>query len=103
MRDDQLQSRHDTIEFISNMVESGVVERWEVSDQVREALEWLKEATARVVTDKDHRYTELDPATRQRRRGRGSPTDVIAGEVEPASPQGLPESAETVTDQQPDQ
>ena len=103
MRDDQLQSRHDTIEFISNMVESGVVERWEVSDQVREALEWLKEATARVVTDKDHRYTELDPATRQRRRGRGSPTDVIAGEVEPASPQGLPESAETVTDRQPDQ
>jgi hypothetical protein len=135
MRDDQLQSRYDTIEFISNMVKSGVVERWEVSDQVREALKWLKEATARVVTDKDHRYTELDPATRQRRRGRGSPieegaasdpspdviivtaeaiplaksrepdspTDVIAGEVEPASPQALPESAETATDQQPDQ
>jgi hypothetical protein len=135
IRDDQLKSRHDTIEFITEMVKSDVVERWEVSDQVKVALEWLKEATARVVTDKEHRYTELDPATRQRRRGRGapieegaasdpapdviivtaeaiplakvrepeSPTDVIVGEVEPESAQALPESAETATDQQPDQ
>lgn len=78
IREDQLTSRQDTIDFISRMVTSGVVERWEVSGQVKEALEWLKDATARVVTDKDHRYTEIEQATRQRRRGRGSPAEESA-------------------------
>ena len=44
IREDQLTSRQDTIDFIKHMVDSGVVERWEVSDQVREALEWLRDA-----------------------------------------------------------
>lgn len=78
IREDQLTRRHDTIEFISRMVKSGVVERWEVSDQVKQALEWLKDATTRIVTDKDHRYTELGEATRQRRRGRESPIEGSA-------------------------
>ena len=43
IREDQLTKRQDTIDFIKHMVDSGVVERWEVSDQVREALEWLRE------------------------------------------------------------
>jgi hypothetical protein len=33
IREDQLTSRRDTIDFISHVVDSGVVERWEVSDQ----------------------------------------------------------------------
>jgi len=134
LRQDQLQSRHDTIEFISHMVESGVVERWEVSDQVKEALEWLTDATARVVTDKDRRSTQIDQTTQQRRHGRGKPimesavsgpspgvivgtaepvpreestepessSKDIVGEVEPASKEALPESAETATRPQPD-
>lgn len=57
------------------MVDSGVVERWEVSDQVREALEWLTDATARVVTDNDHRTGEIDQPLRQRRRGRDQPIE----------------------------
>jgi hypothetical protein len=75
IREDQLTSRRDTIEFISHMVDSGVVERWEVSDQVKEALEWLRDATARVVTDKDHRNTQIDQIMQQRRRGRGKPIE----------------------------
>ena len=55
IREDQLTKRQDTIDFIKHMVDSGVVERWEVSDQVREALEWLRDATPRVVTDKNNR------------------------------------------------
>jgi hypothetical protein len=85
IREDQLTSRHDTIDFIEHMVDSGVVERWEVSDQVREALAWLKEATARVVADKDHRMTEADQPVRQRRRGRGTP--IEEGNASPAPPQ----------------
>jgi hypothetical protein len=74
IREDQLTSRRDTIEFISHMVDSGVVERWEVGDQVRQALEWLKDATTRAVTDNDHRGTS-DETVRKRRQGRGTPTE----------------------------
>ena len=75
IREDQLTSRRDTIDFISRMVDSGVVERWEVSDQVREALEWLTDATARVVTDKGHRNSETGQIVHQRRHGRGKPLE----------------------------
>lgn len=95
IREDQLASRRDTIEFISNMVESGVVERWEVSDQVREALEWLKEATARVVTDKDHKGIEPDTAVHQRRRGRGRPMEE--GTPPKSPPDVIRVTAEAVT------
>ena len=95
IREDQLTSRHDTIDFIKHMVDSGVVERWEVSDQVREALEWLKDATARVVTDKNHRATEIDQPVRQRRRGRGEPIEENAAS-EP-SPDVIVVAAETVS------
>lgn len=84
IREDQLTSRRDTIEFISHMVDSGVIERWEVSDQVREALEWLRDATARVVTDKNHRVVEADPGAHQRRRGRGQPIEQKAASQPPA-------------------
>lgn len=92
LREDQLTSRRDTIEFISQMVESGVVERWEVSDQVREALEWLREATARVVTNKDHRNVQVDQPLHQRRRGRGAPIEESA-----PSPDVIVVTAEAVT------
>jgi phage host-nuclease inhibitor protein Gam len=75
IREDQLTSRRDTVEFISHMVDTGVVERWEVSDQVKEALEWLTDATARVVTDNDHRTGEIEQPLHQRRRGRGQPIE----------------------------
>jgi hypothetical protein len=94
IREDQLTSRRDTIEFISNMVESGVVERWEVSDQVREALEWLRDATARVVTDKDHRNTQIDQTAHRRRRGRGKP--VEEGTASEPSPEFIIVTAEAV-------
>jgi len=84
IREDQLTSRRDTIEFISRMVDSGAVERWEVSDQVRDALEWLTDATARVVTDKDHRSTEIDEPLRQHRRGRGQPIEQSAAAEKPS-------------------
>jgi hypothetical protein len=94
IRQDQLTSRRDTIDFISRMVDSGVVERWEVSDQVKEALEWLRDATARVVTDKDHRNTQKDQATQQRRRGRGKP--INENEASGPSPEVIIVAAEAV-------
>jgi hypothetical protein len=94
IRQDQHQRRHDTIEFISRMVDSRVVERWEVSDQVKQALEWLKVATARVVTDEDHRYTQIDDAPQERRQGRGEP--VESGAASGPSPETMKYTAEAV-------
>jgi len=109
IREDQLTSRRDTIDFISHMVDSGVIERWEVSDQVREALEWLREAMSRVVTDKDHRNREIGQIG-QRRRGRGEPIeegtvsepppDVMVLKAEP--PEVTPEPAEVEARTPPD-
>lgn len=94
IREDQLTSRRDTIDFISRMVESGVVERWEVTDQVREALEWLSDATARVVIDKDHRNTQIDQTVHQHRRGRGEP--IVQSSTSEPSPEAIVVVAEAV-------
>src|ERR1035438_4366777 len=78
IREDQLTSRRDTIDFVAHMVDSGVIERWEVSDQAREALQWLKEATGRVIRERDHEQQTTDDAGQQVRRGRGDPGEARA-------------------------
>lgn len=78
IREDELTSRRETIDFVAHMVDSGVIERWEVSDQAREALQWLKQAIARVIHDREHQ-ADFDPAHQQRR---GRPV-VIEGDTEP--------------------
>ena len=77
IRDELLASRRDTIDFVARMVDSGVVERWEISDQAREALRWLKEAPSRVIHEQHHREP-IDAGDRQRRRGRGEVIEVHA-------------------------
>jgi hypothetical protein len=51
MREEELAGRRDAIELIHRMVDSGVIERPEIGDQVKEAIGWLQQATARVVPD----------------------------------------------------
>jgi hypothetical protein len=90
LREDHLHHRRDTIEFISRMVDTGIIERWEVSDEVREALNWLKEATARVVGNNSRASHGSGHVWRQQRRGRENPAledempaaDVITGGAE---------------------
>ena len=36
-------------EFVTHLLESGAVDRWDVEDQVREALRWLAQATRRAI------------------------------------------------------
>ena len=94
IREDQLNRRHDTIDFISRMVESRVVERWEVSDQVKEVLEWLRDATALILTDHDGPDVEAGHLPRQRRRGRGQPIEQRPESESPSEP--IVVTAETV-------
>lgn len=87
IREEQESSRRDTIDFVSHMVDSGVIERWEVSDQAREALDWLKAATARVIRERDERK-QIEPEYRQQRRGRDTP-----GQGNGSAPSGEPPPA----------
>lgn len=72
-------SRRDTIDFVSHMVDSGVIERWQVNDEVKEALAWLREATTRVIPE---RQDDSGAGPRERRRGRFI---IVPGESEPNS------------------
>lgn len=84
IRDEQDTRRRETIDFVSHMVDSGVIERWEISDQAREALEWLKVATARVIRERDERK-QIEPEYRQQRHGRDTPAQGNgSGEPPPA-------------------
>ena len=96
IRDDQLESRRDTIDFVAHMVDSGVIERWEVSDQAREALQWLREATARVIRDRGNQK-DINQTNQQSRRGRDEP---IEGSTEP--PAALPNTTSTASGPQTD-
>lgn len=73
LKDEELSSRRETIDFVAHMVDSNVIERWEVSDQAREALQWLKAATARVIRERNQQ-----PAS-EVRQGRGEP---VAGDLD---------------------
>jgi hypothetical protein len=46
-------ARQDTISFVTNLVQSGAIERWQVADQIRVALQWLLESSDRVITGTD--------------------------------------------------
>ena len=72
IRQEQQANRRDTIDFVGRMVDSGVIERHEVGDQATEALQWLKESTARVLRERT-RQSELEPTAAPQRRGRDEP------------------------------
>jgi hypothetical protein len=46
-------AREDTIGFVTKLVESGAIERWQVADQIRVALQWLLDGSNKVITGTD--------------------------------------------------
>jgi hypothetical protein len=49
LREDREQERRQVTDFITQLMDSGHIDRWDVDDQVRSALEWLKLSTERTV------------------------------------------------------
>ena len=45
--------RQDTVDFVTKLIESDAIERWQIDDQVRTVLQWLQENTNRVITGTD--------------------------------------------------
>ncbi|HEX5118834.1 MAG TPA: hypothetical protein VFW65_26925 [Pseudonocardiaceae bacterium] len=76
--------RHDTVDFVTKLIDSGAIERWEVEDQIRTVLQWLKDTTNRVITGTDEartaslgadRLTGVDPTTKLPANGVGPSTE----------------------------
>jgi hypothetical protein len=68
---------------VTKLIESGAIERWEIDDQVRTVLQWLKDTTNRVITGTDEaRRASLgadqlagEPAAGPQYNGTGVPAD----------------------------
>jgi hypothetical protein len=45
--------RHDLVDFVTRLIDSGAIERHQIDDQVRAVLQWLREDSNHVITGKD--------------------------------------------------
>ena len=80
IRKELQESRRDTIDFVTHMVDSGVIDRWEINDQVKEGLRFIQTISARVITSGSQSQDEPVVPSYQRRR-RDRPPPVIPGEL----------------------
>ncbi|HEX6074381.1 MAG TPA: hypothetical protein VFZ32_03840 [Micromonosporaceae bacterium] len=49
LRDEQLINKSETVDFVTKLVKSGAIDRWEIDQQVRDALDWLRSSTNKVI------------------------------------------------------
>jgi hypothetical protein len=53
LREERHNNRRATTDFVTKLLDSGAIDRHEINDQVREALNWLKDATDTVLLGRD--------------------------------------------------
>jgi hypothetical protein len=61
LKDERDTNRRQTIDFVTHLIESGAIDRWEVDDQVKSALQWLKDSTHRVISNRLEEPRQLPP------------------------------------------
>jgi len=88
LRDEQLTNRSETVDFVTKLVASGAIDRWEIDQQVRDALNWLRSSTNKVIG----KPIEVGgAAVPERQRPAGV---VLSNTALPQSEQAKPESCE---------
>lgn len=45
VREQELMGQRMTVDFVNKLIESGAIERWQVNDQAKAALDWLRQST----------------------------------------------------------
>jgi hypothetical protein len=89
IRDQEMSGQRLTIDFVNKLMESGAIERWQINDQAKAALDWLRQSTNVVFTPPRAGAAE-DQGGGSRRRTRANPmpelgpADGIAIEPAPA-------------------
>lgn len=72
------------IDFFAKLTESGLIERYEMSDRVQEALDWLNKAVTRVVGVDDRSTSSLTNTGRPRPPGSTSVPPALPSEASPS-------------------
>ena len=49
VREQELIGQRLTLDFVNKLIESGAIERWQINDQAKAALEWLSQSTSAVL------------------------------------------------------
>lgn len=89
IREQEMSGQRLTIDFVNKLMESGAIERWQINDQAKAALDWLRQSTNVVFTPPRSAAAE-DQGGGSRRRTRANPmpelgpADGIAIEPAPA-------------------
>jgi hypothetical protein len=67
-----------TVDFVTRLIESGAVDRWEIDDQVRTVLQWLQDNTRTVITgtDETRQFTMGNDINNRARGNSTAPTQA---------------------------
>lgn len=84
VRDQELMGQRLTVDFVNKLIESGAIERWQVNDQAKAALEWLRQSTNSVFRPAGELgpgdgYTNGATRRRQRKTAIEGPDDLAEG------------------------
>lgn len=75
VRDQEMAGQRMTIDFVNKLLDTGAIERWQVNDQAKAALEWLQQSTNAVFTPPNSGGSA--DVTGQRKRIRKNPYSVL--------------------------
>jgi hypothetical protein len=71
VRDQEMAGQRMTIDFVNKLLDAGAIERWQVNDQAKAALEWLQQSTNSVFAPQAS--GQAADVTGQRKRVRKNP------------------------------
>ncbi|WP_194895399.1 SPFH domain-containing protein [Catenulispora pinisilvae] len=82
VREQELAGQRLTIDFVNKLLEEGAIERWQVNDQAKAALDWLRQSTSAVFTPEIPGQAS-GPAGQQRKRVRKTPPPELGAGTQP--------------------
>jgi hypothetical protein len=84
VREQELAGQRMTIDFVNKLLEAGAIERWQVNDQAKAALDWLRQSTNAVLTPQLDAQP-ADAAGQPRKRVRKTPIPELESGPAPDS------------------
>jgi len=79
VRQQEMAGQRLTIEFVNKLLEEGAIERWQISDQAKAALDWLQQSTNAVFTPQAASQT-VEEVVAQGKRARKTPFPKLDGQ-----------------------
>jgi hypothetical protein len=89
LNEERDQNRRLVVDFVNQLVSSGAIDRWEIDEQVRTALDWLRESTDHVIRipDEARPVVPRQPARQPAQKvGNGAPMTRPVSHSRPTSP-----------------